>query len=174
MAGSPTQKSSPLYQVSLRRYPRSTTKFWQFLADCAVSCVSMCRFANSEKKTKKNVLVSQLFRVENIYWNCIYMHISSSHQICEFCNGFVDFAWDFINLAWEYRFLGHGGNYEGISNTVLSHRYRPAENVHEILERRFVVRVNKNEVLREQQSDHVVAVFAEHGNPAESVLKNHR
>lgn len=57
---------------------------------------------------------------------------------------------------------------------VLSHRYRPAENLHEILERCFVVWVDENQILREQQSDHVVAVFGEHRNPAESALENHR
>lgn len=55
-----------------------------------------------------------------------------------------------------------------------THRDRPAENLHEVLERRLVIRVDKDQVLREQQPDHVVVVFAEHRDAAEAALKNHR
>lgn len=55
-----------------------------------------------------------------------------------------------------------------------SHRDRPAENLHEVLEGRFVVGVDEDQVFREQESDDVVVVLSKHWDAAETALEDNR
>lgn len=55
-----------------------------------------------------------------------------------------------------------------------SYRDSPAENLHEVFERRFVVWIDEDEILSEQEANDVVVVPAEHRDAAEPALEDHR
>lgn len=55
-----------------------------------------------------------------------------------------------------------------------SYRDRPAEDLHEVLEGRLVVRVYEDKVLGEEEADHVVVVLAENRDATKPALEDHR